>query len=121
MKPINSVSTSSRRCAHQFADVEAAKLSKLKLKPGRGVEALVDFDVLTPTEEHAEDHDPFAVRDLTLMLQTAERHSSKPARVLHQFCSMPNPSVQDSDRILHPCTIAICGGNFGCRSGHRFV
>ena len=43
-------------------DVEAAKLSKLKLKPGRGVEALVDFDVLTPTEEPADDHDPFAVR-----------------------------------------------------------
>jgi len=48
----------------QSVDAEAAKLSKLKLKPGRGVEALVDFDVLTPTEEHADDHDPFAVRGL---------------------------------------------------------
>ena len=47
----------------QFADAEAAKLSKLpRVKAGRGVEALVDFDVLTPTEEFSEDYDPFAVR-----------------------------------------------------------
>ncbi len=81
----------------QSVDVEAAKLSKLKLKPGRGVEALVDFDVLTPTEEHADDHDPFAVRGRTRCL------------IVRQFCLSQTPClavcmfVWQSLRLLRPC------------------
>lgn len=65
----------------QFADVEDAKLSKLRLPAGRGVEALVDSDLLTPKEELAEDHDPFAVRG-PLAPQLADgRDAQKPAKM----------------------------------------